>query len=357
MLLYVGTYTTGRSEGIYLYRMNLSAGELKAVGATKGVVNPSFLALDPRRRYLYSVNEVSEFAGSPGGAISAFSVNQNTGGLRLLNQQPSMGGAPCYVTVDRAGKFALVANYSGGNVSVLPLERGGKLGAATDVARHRGSGVNPERQQGPHAHCIVLDKANRFACACDLGTDKIMIYRFDARQGRLIPNRQPWIEARPGSGPRHLTFHPTGRSAYVINELDSTVSAFAYDGGRGMLSPVQTLPTLPKDFSGANSGADLHVSPNGKFLYASNRGHDSIAAFAIDEGTGELRVIDHTSTQGKTPRNFAIDPTGAFLLAANQGSDTIVTFRLDPATGRLKPTGHSVEVPSPVCLKFTLPFT
>jgi 6-phosphogluconolactonase len=357
MLVYVGTYTSGKSEGIYLYRMNLSSGELKHAATTTGVVNPSFLAVDPRRRNLYAVNEVTEVAGRPGGAVSAFSIDQRTGELRFLNQQPSLGGAPCYVTVDQNGKFVLVANYAGGNLSVLPIEGEGRLGAPTDMRQHHGSGLGPKRQEAPHAHCIVLDRANRYACACDLGTDKVMIYRFDARNGKLTANQQPWVEAGAGAGPRHITFHPGGSFAYVINELDSTVSTFAYDGAKGRLKNIQTVPTLPKDFSGVNTTADIHVSPNGRFLYGSNRGHDSIVVFAIDETTGKLSLIGHTLTEGKTPRNFAIDPAGAFLLAANQDSGTIITFRLDTATGKLSPTGQVTEVPSPVCLKLIPPFS
>jgi len=358
LLVYVGTYTSGKSEGIYLYRLNLSSGELKHISTTKGVKDPSFLALAPSRRYLYAVNEVEEFAGKKSGAVSAFAVDQRTGALRLLNQQPSLGGAPCYVVVDQTGRFVLVANYAGGNVAVLPINSDGSLGEATDVKQDLGSSINAERQEGPHAHCIVLDPANRFAYGCDLGTDKIMIFRFDdARRGKLIPSPTPSVQAKPGAGPRHLTFHPGGRYAYVINELHATVTAFAHDQIRGNLKEVQTVPTLPKDFTGADTGADIHVSPNGRFLYCSNRGHDSIAAFKIDPRNGELTFIAHEPTGGKTPRNFAIDPTGAFLLVANQNSDNIVIFRLDPKTGRLGATGHVVEAPSPVCLKFTTPFS
>ncbi len=353
LLVYVGTYTTGKSEGIYLLRLNLTSGELKHVSTTKGVKDPSFLAIAPSRRYLYAVNEVEEFAGKKSGAVSAFAVDQRTGALRLLNQRPSLGGAPCYVVVDRTGRFVLVANYSGGNFAVIPVNRDGSLGEATDLKQDLGSSINAERQERPHAHCIVLDPANRFAYGCDLGTDKIMIFRFDSRRGKLIPNTKPSVEAKPGAGPRHLTFHPGGKYAYVINELHATVTAFARDRIKGNLNEVQTVSTLPRDPTVADSGADIHVSPKGRFLYCSNRGHDSIAAFKIDPRNGELTFIAHESTGGKTPRNFAIDPTGAFLLAANQKSDNIVTFRIDPKTGRLGATGHVAEVPSPVCLKFT----
>ena len=356
LLVYVGTYTSGKSEGIYLYSLNLASGELKHIATTKGVKDPSYLALAPSRRYLYAVNEVEEFAGKKSGAVSAFVVDQRTGDLRLLNQQPSLGGAPCYVVVDRTGSFVLVANYVGGNVAVLPVRNDGSLGEATDLKQDQGSSINAERQEGPHAHCIVLDPAYRFAYTCDLGTDKIMIFRFDMRRGKLIPNEIPWVQVKPGAGPRHLTFHPGGKYAYVINELHATVTAFAHDLAEGHLKEVQTIPTLPMSFKDANTSADIHVSPDGKFLYCSNRGHDSIAAFQINRRNGMLTFIARESTAGRTPRNFAIDPTGAFLLVANQNSDNIVTFRRDRKTGRLSATGHVAEVPSPVCLKFTTPF-
>ena len=357
LLFYVGTYTSGKSEGIYLYRLNLSSGELKHVATTNGVKDPSFLTIAPSRRYLYAVNEVEEFAGQKSGAVSAFAVDQRTGELRFLNQQPSLGGAPCYVTMDDAGKFVLVANYVAGNVAVLPVQSDGSLGQAADLKQYQGSSINRERQEGPHAHCIVLDPAGRFVYSCDLGTDKVMIFRFDAQAGKLIPNEEPWVQLKPGAGPRHLTFHPGGKYAYVINEMHATVTVFAVDQQKGSLKEVQTVPTLPADFKAENTSADIHVSPNGRFLYCSNRGHDSIAAFKIDARTGRLSFIAHESTQGRAPRNFAIDPTGAFLLAANQKSDNIVTFQLDQKTGWLRPTGHVVEVPSPVCLKFTAPFS
>ncbi len=332
--------------------MNLASGELKHVATTKGVKDPSFLALAPGRRYLYAVNEVEEFAGKKSGALSAFAVDARTGELRLLNQQPTLGAHPCYVVVDRTGRFVLVANYTGGNVAVLPVRSDGSLGEATDMKQDSGSSINAERQDGPHAHCIVLDPANRFAYACDLGTDKIMIFRYDGRRGKLIPNRAPWVTVKPGAGPRHLTFHPSGKYAYVINELHATVTVFAVAPAQGNLKDVQTIATLPADFTSPNTSADIHVSPDGRFLYCSNRGHDSIAAFAIDSRSGQLTFIAHESTGGKTPRNFAIDPTGAFLLVANQNSDNIVTFRRDTKTGRLSATGKLAEVPSPVCLKF-----
>ncbi len=354
LLLYVGTYTSGKSEGIYLYRLDLSSGELNPVATTKGVKDPSYLALEPNRRYLYAVNELEEFAGKKSGAVSAFAVDRTTGNLRFLNQQPSLGGSPCYVDVDRTGRFVLVANYSGGNVAVLPIRSDGSLGEATDMKQDEGSSINAERQQGPHAHCIVLDPADRFAYTCDLGTDKIMIYRFDRRGGKLIPTTNPSVQVTPGAGPRHLTFHPRGPYAFLMNEMHVTVTAFAHDQRNGNLRELQTLPALPAAPTSADSGADIHVSPDGRFLYCSNRGHDSIAAFNIDQRNGKLTFVAHESTGGKTPRNFVIDPTGEFLLVANQRSDNIVTFRRDKKTGRLSATGHVAEVPSPVCLKFSI---
>ncbi len=357
LLVYVGTYTSGGGEGIYLYRLDLADGSLRHVSTAAGVPEPSYLTLAPGGRYLYSVNEVEEFEGARGGAVSAFAVDRKSGALRFVNRRASKGGAPCYVTASASGRFVLVANYAGGNVAVLPALGDGGLGEAVDVRQDEGSGPNRERQEGPHAHCVVLDPSDRFAYACDLGTDKVMAYRFDRRTGRLTPNAQPWFAARPGAGPRHLTFHPGGRFVYVMNELDSTVTALSFDAAGGTLREVQTLGALPADFAGANTGADIHVAPGGRFLYCSNRGHDSVALFAIDARTGRLTPLGHTPTQGSTPRNFAIDPTGRYLLVANQKSDSVVTFRLDPRTGRPEPAGRSARVPAPVCLKLAPPFS
>ena len=350
LLVYIGTYTTGKSKGIYLYRLNLATGDFKLAGTTGPVVNPSFLSLSPDERFLYAVNEVDEFAGAKSGAVSAFAVEQKTGTLRLLNQQPSLGASPCYVEIDAQGRFVLTANYGTGNVSVFPVQRDGSLGKAIDMHQDRGSGPNRERQEGPHAHCIVLDRSNRSAYSCDLGTDRIMIYRFDNRSGKLVPAEPPFVELKPGAGPRHFTIHPTGNYAFVINELHSTVTAFARDKVTGRLTALKTLSTLPADFTGENTGADIHVSADGRFLYCSNRGHDSVGIFSVDQ-KGGLTAVGHESTRGRTPRNFGIDPTGRFLLAANQNSDNVVVFRRDENTGRLN-IATQVEVPSPVCVKF-----
>ncbi len=351
LFVYVGTYTYGKSEGIYVYRMDLNSGELKFASVTKGVVNPSFLAFGPRGHCLYSVCEVSQTEGKPGGAVSAFRIDRKTGKLTPLNQQPSGGAGPCHLCVDRKGNCVFVAHYGGGSVSVLPIGKDGRLGKLSHVVQHHGSSVNPRRQKSPHAHSTNLDPANRFLFVPDLGLDKIMIYRLDLAHGKLKPNDEPWFRVKAGAGPRHFTFHPNGRYAYVINELDCTLTAFAYDGERGRLTEIETASTLPEGFEGENTCADVHVLPSGKFVYGSNRGHDSIVIFAVDEATGKLAYVGHEPTQGKTPRNFAITPMGDFLLAANQNSNTIVVFRIDPRTGKLSPTGQVVEVPTPVCLK------
>jgi len=351
LLVYVGTYTGGKSQGIYRFHLDLASGRLTPAGVTAGVSNPSFLAIHPNRRYLYAVNEIGELGGAKTGGVTAFSINPQSGDLTLLNQQPSQGGGPCYVVVDRRGKNVLVANYGGGSVAVLPIQEGGRLGPSTAAIQHMGSSANPQRQEGPHAHSINLDRNNRFAFAADLGLDKILVYRFDTTKGTLVPNDPPAASVAPGSGPRHFAFHPNGRSAYVINEMNSTVTAFRYDPKAGVLKEVQTLSSLPAGFKGNNSTAEIQVHPSGKFLYGSNRGHHSIAIFAIDPETGRLTPVGHQSTEGKTPRNFGIDPTGTYLLAANQDSDRIVVFRIDPQTGQLTSTGHGVDVPMPVCVK------
>ena len=351
MLVYVGTYTRGGSEGVYVYRMDASTGGLEYVSKATGLDNPSFLAIDPRRRHLYAVSQVVESQGPPSGSVSAFSIDPATGELTFLNRQPSVGAGPCHLTVDGTGRCVLVANYRGGSVAVLPIEDDGRLGEATDFVQHEGSSVDAGRQEGPHPHSVNLDSASRYAYVPDLGLDKVLVYKLDAGKGKLTAGDEPWVQVKTGAGPRHFAFHPGGRFAYVINELDSTFTAFACDNVKGTLREVQTVSTLPVAFEGESHCADVHVSPSGEFLYGSNRGHDSIVVFAIDGDTGTLTYVGHEPTQGMTPRNFAIDPTGAFLLAANQDSDSIVTFRVDRRTGKLEPTGHVAQVSMPVCLK------
>jgi 6-phosphogluconolactonase len=269
----------------------------------------------------------------------------------LLNQQPSLGADPCHLTIDRKRKNLLVANYTGGSVAVLPIRRDGSLGPASDVKQHEGSSIK-EQQKGPHAHCVILDRSERYALVADLGLDKIMLYRYDKTNGKLAAGKQSWAPLQSGAGPRHLTLHPNGKYAYVINELDSTLTVFRYDELHGTLTLIETVSTLPGNFSGTSYCADVHVTPSGNFLYGSNRGHDSIVVFAIARDTGRLTQLEHVSTEGKWPRNFTIDPKGRMLLVANQRSDDVVTFKIDAQTGRLKSTGHVAKIPMPVCLLF-----
>ena len=349
MTLFIGTYTSSTSEGIYTYRMNSDTGELTKFTSIKSE-NPSFLTLDRSRRFLYAVNEVAEFEGKPSGAVSAYSIDR-TGTLKSLNQQPSMGADPCHLTVDRRRTSLLVANYTGGSVALLPIMKNGTLGPATDVKQHEGSGPK-EQQKGPHAHCIILDSLERHAIAADLGSDRVLVYRFDPVTRKLHPGRQPSIGLQAGAGPRHLTLHPNGRYAYVINELDSTMTTLRYNSTAGTLTTIDTASTLPTGFADKSYCADVHVAPSGRFLYGSNRGHNSIVVFAIDTRTGKPSPVEHVSTEGNWPRNFVIDPSGRFLLVANQRSDNVVVFRIDSRTGRLKPSGQTAQVPMPVCLKF-----
>lgn len=350
LTLYVGTYTSGKSEGIYGYRMDHSTGALTRFNSFRSV-NPSFLAIDRSKSYLYAVNEVGEYLGKPSGGVSAFAIDRATGNLRLLNEQATRGADPCHLTIDRKRKTLLVANYTGGSIAALPIRSDGTLGMVIDLKQHEGSSVK-EQQKGPHAHCIILDRFERYALATDLGADKVMIYRFTPSTGKLTPGKQPWVELQAGAGPRHLTLHPNGRYAYVINELDSTLTVLRYNESNGTLSQIETVSTLPSDFSGVSYCADVHVSPSGKFLYGSNRGHNSIVVFEIDRRNGRLKQLEHVSTEGKWPRNFTIDPTGRFLLVANQHTDNVVSFRIDAETGRLQATGQVAEIPVPVCLKF-----
>jgi 6-phosphogluconolactonase len=349
--VFVGTYTEGKSKGIYRCELDPATGKLSAPQLAAETVSPSFLAVHPSNRFLYAVGETDESAGKKTGTVSAFSLDTKTGALKLLNRQPSGGIHPCHLVVDRRGKNVLGANYSGGNAAVLPVEEDGRLGERTALVQHTGKGADPSRQAGPHAHSINLDAANRFAVVADLGLDQVFVYRFDPDKGHLAKNDPPSLKLDLKSGPRHFAFHPNGRHAYVINELASTVTAMKYDAERGTLEKVQTVSTLPERRKG-NSTAEVQVHPSGKFLYGSNRGHNSIAVFAVDAETGQLTPAGHQGSGIKVPRNFGIDPTGTFLLVANQDGDSILVFRIDPKTGALEATGEKVDVPKPVCVKF-----
>jgi 6-phosphogluconolactonase len=349
--VFVGTYTGGASKGIYRLELDLSSGKLSPPVVAGESLNPSFLAIHPTRRFLYAVNEVGDFQKKKAGAVSAFAIDPKTGDLTLLNQQSSGGAGPCHLVVDSLGRHVLAANYGGGNVCVLPIAANGRLGEATAFRQHEGSSVNKQRQEGPHAHSVNLDPANRFAFVADLGLDKVMIYRFAADKGTLTPNEPTSVSVAPGAGPRHLAFHPNGGVAYVINELNSTISVLALDSDTGALKEKQSVPTLPTGFKGRSGTAEVAVHPSGKFVYGSNRGHDSIAIFSADVKTGRLTPTGFQDSKIKTPRNFVIDPSGSYLLVANQDSNTVIVFRLDQKTGELIPTAGSAEVPRPVCLR------
>jgi len=343
--VYVGTYTGGLSKGIYRFELDLATGKAGEPVLAAESKNPSFLALHPGRRFLYAANETGKT-----GTVSAFAI-QADGTLALLNQQPSEGQSPCHLVVDKAGTHVLVANYSSGTAAVLPIGADGKLAPASTTVRHEGKGPNAKRQEGPHAHSINLDPANRFAFLADLGLDKVFIYKYDGAAGALVPNDPPAGVTAPGAGPRHFCFHPNGKFAYVINEMLCTVTAFAYDAEKGSLAEIQTVPTLPADFTGPNTTAEVQLTPDGKHLYGSNRGHNSLAVFAVDAATGKLTAAGHVLSGGKTPRNFGIDPTGRWLLAAHQDSDSIVVFKIDPQSGKPEPTGQTLTVGKPVCVK------
>lgn len=346
-LVYIGTYTRNKSKGIYAFRLSEADGKLTPLGLAAETTSPSFLALHPTGKFLYAVNEVGEFKGEKAGSVSAFSVDRATGKLTLLNVVSSKGGGPCHISIDPSGKTALIANYGGGSIASYAIDDNGRLSEAVTFIQHKGSSVNPARQREPHAHSINIDARRKRAVVADLGLDKLFFYNLDADKHTLTEGIS--INLPPGSGPRHYAAHPNGRYGYVINEMLLTIAAV--DLTRTPPAIFQSVSTIPEKVQPSYSTAEVVVHPNGKFLYGSNRGHDTIAAFSVDPKTGKLTAIGHTSTQGKTPRNFAIDPTGRFLIAANQDSDNIVVFRIE-ADGTLTPNGTSVEVGMPVCIRF-----
>jgi 6-phosphogluconolactonase len=351
-LVYLGTYTGGKSKGIYACRFDAKSGRVSTIDLAVETRNPSWIELHPSGDSLYAVSEIADFQGGRTGAVAAFAVDRATGKLRFLNSVPSKGTGPCHLAVDATGRFVFPANYGSGSVAMLPILEDGKLGEAKAFFQHSGSSVNPRRQTGPHAHGATLSADNRFLFVPDLGLDQIRVYGFDADQGRLTPHDPPYAALAPGAGPRHFVIHPGQEYAYSINELDSTVTIFYYLADRGALSHRQTITTLPIGFSGQNTTAEIVVHPDGRFVYGSNRGDDSIAVFRADRGGGRLRLEQHVPTGGRTPRSFAIDPTGQWLWAANQSTDNIVLFRIDPESGQLTPSGTTLEIGSPVCVKF-----
>jgi 6-phosphogluconolactonase len=353
--LYVGTYTDADSKGIYGYRFDAETGRLAPLGVAAEVVNPSFVITDRAHRHLYAVTEMTERGPDPyktNGYISSFSIDSKTGSLTFLNKVSSGGGGPCHLVVDRSGKILFVANYGSGNVASFAIEPDGRIGVMTGQDQQSGSSIDPKRQQGPHAHAVVLSPDNRFLFVPDLGLDRILIYRVDEAKRSFTPNNPSYVSVKPGLGPRHFLFGAEARFAYAVCEMGSSVVAFSYDDQSGRLGPVQTISTLPPDFSGEDNSAEIQSSPSGHFLYVSNRGNDSIAVFQVDMRTGLLNKVQIVPTQGKIPRNFVIDPTGRYLLVANQNSNNIVVFAINPDSGQLTPTTQVTNVPSPVSILF-----
>ena len=358
-LVWFGTYTGGpaNSEGIYVSRFDATTGKLTAPVLAAAVKNPSFLAVHPTLPVMYAVSEVADADGKPTGAVLALALDDATGTLTAKNHQSSGGGGPCHVSIDRTGQVALAANYGGGSVICFGLTADGSLepvvaGSPGGFIQHEGKGPNPQRQEKPHGHSIYPTADGRFAVTCDLGADRVFVHALDVEKATLAPHG--FGRGTPGAGPRHFAFHPGGRYGYAVNELDLTVTAFAYDPQAGTLTEVQTLSTLPAEVTDTKgfSTAEVVAHPSGRFLYASNRGHDSIAMYTVDEATGRLTFLGAEPIRGKTPRNFVIDPTGKFLLAAGQNSHTVTVFAIDAETGRLSFTGQSLDVPSPVCIRF-----
>ena len=352
-LMYVGTYTKDKSKGIYAYQFDAATGDVKELGLAAEVDNPSFVAIHPNGRNLYAVSESSSIAAKRDGFVTAYTIDKQSGKLTKINDVLSGGGGPCHLVVDKTGKTLLVANYGTGSVASFPINADGSLKPAATIDQHKGSSVDKQRQAGPHAHSVNLSKDNRFLIVGDLGLDQVMVYKLNAMNGTIAANDPPFTKMAPGSGPRHFSFHPSGKYGYVINEMALTVTAFQWNAKLGTLKEIQTISTLPKDAdrTGAST-AEVLVHPSGKWLYGSNRGHNTIALFNINQADGTLTAVDHTSTQGKVPRNFRIDPTGNYLFAANQNSDNIVMFRIDQTNGKLTPTGKQLEVGAPVSIRF-----
>lgn len=343
--LITGTYTSGKSEGIYVYKFNTDNGDAKLLSSVK-TSNPSFLAISPDQKFIYSVNEDAP------GEVTAFSFNKSSGILTELNRQSSHGRHPCFITVDKTGKWVITGNYSSGTIAVYPVNKNGSLRTATDSVQHEGSSVNVSRQESAHVHATVFSKTNKTLYVPDLGLDKVMIYKFNNKKGKLTPAPTPFVMTEPGAGPRHLDIHPNGKYAYLMEELTGTVSVYRLDKNENLIL-IQNISGLPRDFNGDIGSADIHVSPDGKFVYCSNRGEsNTIGIFKVNQSSGELNWVDYHSTLGKTPRNFNFDPSGNFLLVANQNSDEVVIFKRDKETGLLTDTGNRISVSKPVCIKW-----
>jgi len=357
ILLFVGTYTeplphvpTAHAEGIYSYSFDPVSGKIEYLSTAKGIENPTYTAVDPSGKHLYAVVELE---GGKENLCCAYAINRETGELTFINQQPTLGQASCFVTVEGSGKYVLVANYTSGKTAVmLPIRADGGLEAVSEALEHVGSSVNQDRQTSPHGHCALPDRNNKYVFVSDLGIDQLVRYELDLTNSKLIPAADGSVKLEAGSGPRHFVFHPSGKFAYVLSELAATVTAFSYDEANGTMQQLQTISMLPEGYDGQKWAAAIRITPDGRFVYASNRGHDSIAMYAVDGQTGQLTALGHQSTGGKIPRDFNIDPTGQWLLAANQATDTVVSFKINQSTGVLEETGISAEVATPVCLTF-----
>jgi len=347
-LMYVGTYTNNaKSKGIYAFKFDTATGQATPMGVAAEIANPSFVTIHQNRKYLYAVGE------GQGGSVTAFSIDPASAKLTKLNTVSSKGGGPCHLNVDKTGKNLLVVNYNTGSSAVFPINADGSLKEASSVQQHKGSSADKGRQGGPHAHSVNMSPDNRFAIVADLGLDEVKVYKFDANAGTITPNEPPFAKVAAGSGPRHFAFHPKGKNAYVINEMAMTVTAFKWDAKKGVLTETQTISTLPPDFKDSRKGlstAEVVAHPSGKFVYGSNRGHDTIAVYQVKGD--KLVYVENVATQGKTPRNFVVDPSGQFLLAENSGTDNVVVFKIDQKTGKLTPTGTKFDVGSPVCIRF-----
>jgi 6-phosphogluconolactonase len=355
-LVYVGTYTATGSKGIYNYRFDPNTGKLTPIGVAAQIANPSFLATGPQHRFLYAVTEMGQEPGADSykknGSISSFSMDRKTGALTFLNKVDAGGGGSCHLVVDKTGKMLFVANYGSGNVASFAIKPDGSIGERTGFNQHSGSSVDPARQKGPHAHAVVLSPDNRFLFVPDLGMDQIKIYRADAAKGTFTANDPGYATVKAGLGPRHFTFGRGAKFAYALCEMGSSVAVFSYNPVKGSLTPVQTISNLPDGFTGIDNSAEIEMDRSGRFLYASNRGNDSITVFAVDPAKGTLTKVQVVPTQGNIPRNFALDPTGKYLIAANQKSNSLVVFSVDPQDGKLKAAGQMLDIPSPVDILF-----
>jgi 6-phosphogluconolactonase len=350
-LLFVGTYTSGSSKGIYGFRFQSETGELTPLGLLAETPDPTFLALSADHRFLYAVNEEANYQGTHSGRVSSFVIDHLKAKLSPVDSVASAGSGPCHLAVDHTGSALFVANYGSGSAASFHLSRTGQIGAPVSQFQYSGHGPN-KRQQGPHSHCTTVSPDNRWVLVNDLGLDRIMVYQLDPATAKLTPADPPYWSAKPGSGPRHLAFHPNGRYAYSLNELTSTVDVLGWDTQKGTLTSIQDLSALPSDFQGENTGAEIVVDPTGKFVYASNRGHNSIAIFAVDGERGTLTAKGHAKTPGAEPRNFTIDPTGKWVLVGNQKIGTMSVFEREPMSGDLKASGKSVPIDAAVCLLF-----